>query len=639
MLTTIRTKTKSFLVKVLAGLLMLSFGAWGIGDMVGLVGAPSTILFEVGDEKVEMAEVEDEVRREIRRLQPLFGNQFGIEQAKALGIVDTIIQRRINDASLHLAAMKLGVAVSDDLVRNTIRNNANFQGLGGFDRNRFQQLLNENLLTESGYIAQLRQQMGRYQLIDSFSTKAAPKSMVASMYRLQQEKRIAETIEIKDSAQKNIPDPDAATLAAFHKKNATRFTAPEYRALTVLRLAAKDLAAEITLSDEDVKKAYEARIDEFSVKETRQIQQIVVDDENVARQAKKAIDDGGKFVTVAKEVAKLDEATIDLGQLNRLGLPFPELVEAAFNLKEGEVSQPVKSPLGWHLFRASGIVKGGIKTLDEVKGTLSKTVAHEKAVDSLFNLANKLEDALGGGATLEEAATRLNVKVEKISALDSSGKDKSGKALESLPGGDFLKLAFSTNEGGDSPLTESGEDGYFVLRIDGVTAPALKPLGTINDEVVAAWKADERAEKSKEVATSVVGRVNGGAGFDVISEDMRISFKTSPAFTRQPQKNDTGLPQALITKVFVSKLGQAVMARIDGGYVVARLKKIVAADPAKDAQGVKSLSGQIGTAIELDILGQLAGAYRERFGVTLNRKSVESLFIGSGRSSRRAPGR
>lgn len=639
MLTAIRTKTKSFLVKVLAGLLMLSFGAWGIGDMVGLIGAPSTILFEVGDEKVGMAEVEDLVRREIRRLQPLFGNQFGIEQAQALGIVDTVIQRRINDASLHLAAMKLGVAVSDDLVRNTIRNNPNFQGLGGFDRNRFQQLLNENRLTESGYIAQLRQQMGRYQLIDSFSTKAAPKSMVASMYRLQQEKRIAETIEIKDSAQKNIPDPDAVTLAAYLKKNASRFTAPEYRALTVLRLEVKDLAAEIKLSDEDLKEAYEARLDEFTVKETRRIQQIVVDDEATARKAKKAIDAGGTFVAVAKDVAKLDEATVDLGQLNRLGLPFPELVDAAFNLKEGGVSQPVKSALGWHLFRASEIVKGGVKTLDEVKETLKKAVAHEKAVDSLFDLSNKLEDSLGGGATLEEAAAQLNVKTRKIAALDASGKDKSGKVLDSLPGGDFLKTAFSINEGGDTPLTETGDDGYFVLRVDGVTAPALKPMATIKDEVTKAWKADKRAEKSKKVAKSVVERVNGGAGFDAISSEMRISFKTSPAFLRQPQKNDTGLPQALITKVFASKPGQAVMARIDGGYAVARLKKIIAADPAKDVQGVKSLSRQIGTAIELDILGQLAGAYRKRFGVTLNQDSVESLFIGSGRSRGRAPGR
>ncbi len=120
MLTAVRTKAKSFVVKVLAGLLMISFGAWGIGDMVGLIGAPSTVLFEVGDEKVEASFVEDEVRREVRRLQPLFGNQFTVDQAKALGMVDSIIQRQINDSSIYLAARDLGIAVSDDLVMSAI---------------------------------------------------------------------------------------------------------------------------------------------------------------------------------------------------------------------------------------------------------------------------------------------------------------------------------------------------------------------------------------------------------------------------------------------------------------------------------------------------------------------------------------
>ena len=88
MLTFIRQHTQSFVVKILAGLLIASFAVWGVGDMFTLATSSSTAIFEVGGVEVEPYEVEVEVRREVNRLAPLFGGKFGVEQAKALGIVE-----------------------------------------------------------------------------------------------------------------------------------------------------------------------------------------------------------------------------------------------------------------------------------------------------------------------------------------------------------------------------------------------------------------------------------------------------------------------------------------------------------------------------------------------------------------------
>jgi len=619
---------------------MLSFGAWGINDMFSVFSAPSSVLFNVGDIEVERAAVENEVQREINRLRPMLGNQFGTNEAKALGLVEAIMQRQINDTSILLAARELGVAVSDDLVSASIKNNPAFQGLGGFDRSRFQQALYSNLLNENGYIALTRRQMSRYQLIESLGGNTVPKILVEQIYRHRQEKRIAETVFIADKEQKDIPEPGQVELQEFHKKNAAQFTAPEYRTLTVIRLEASVLAKDISVTDEELKEAYGAREDEFTTKATREVRQMILATEEEAKRAHKALSEGAKFSAVAKDIAKMDEATTSLGRLSPSGLPFPELVDAVFSLKEGETSAPVKSQLGWHLFRVSGIQEGGKKTLDEVKGNLQKAVAKEKAVDSMYELANRLEDVLGGGATLEEAAGQMNLKVTKFEALDKSGLDKSGKRATSLPGGDFLNIAFATDEGADSALTETGSDGYFILRVEGIVPPALKPLDTVKEKVAEALKAEKRAEISKKSAEAIVTRVNGGASFDAIAGEMRQSFKTSPAITRRPDKNDSGLSQSLITKIFAINPGKAVLDRTDSGYTVARLKTIVAADPAKDDKGVKELSGTIGNALEADILSQLAGAYRKRFGVNVNRQVVNSLFTsGSGRGQRPAPRR
>ncbi len=638
MLTAIRTHTKSLVVKILAGLLVVSFAVWGIEDMFTLATSSASPIFEVGSLEGDEDVIRDEVRRQIRRLRPMFGNQFTVDQAKALGIVESVVQRQIDDTALRLASQGMGIEISDDLVSKEIRNTPGFQAFGSFDQARFQRFLNENLMTEARYIAAIRGELSNNQLLDSFTSKTAPKMLVDSVYRHRQEKRIAETIVVSDSTQQKISEPDQPTLIGYHKDKASLFTAPEYRALSVVRLDAADLAGEILVADNEVKEAYEARVDEFTTPETRNVKQMIVAEEADAKRASEALSQGRDFAAVAMEIAKMDATAIDLGRVGRADMPFPELTDAVFALKSGESSAPQKSPLGWHVFSVNGIQLGGTKTFDGVKDRLTKDIAMEKAIDSLFELANKLEDSLGGGATLEETASQLNLKVVKFDAVDRSGKGKDSKPISNLPGGDFIGIAFSTEEGAESPLSETGNDGYFVLRVDGITAPVLKPLDTIKAEVIQAWKDEKRAEKSKQAATAIVARVNSGTLLNAIASEMGLEIMTSPALTRQPGKNSGGLPQPLVDKIFSLSKGEAAMARSGSGYAVGRLKEVTTAVPAADKEGLDKISDQLGLALQEDIFTQLAGGLRDRYGVTVNRQAIDGLFL-SGVGGSRRPGR
>ncbi|HIM25621.1 MAG TPA: hypothetical protein EYM29_08455 [Rhodospirillales bacterium] len=638
MLTAIRTHTKSLVVKILAGLLVVSFAIWGIEDMFTLATSSASPIFEVGSLEGDEDVIRDEVRRQIRRLRPMFGNQFTVDQAKALGIVESVVQRQIDDTALRLASQGMGIEISDDLVSKEIRNTPGFQAFGSFDQARFQRFLNENLMTEARYIAAIRGELSNNQLLDSFTSKTAPKMLVDSVYRHRQEKRIAETIVVSDSTQQKISEPDQPTLIGYHKDKASLFTAPEYRALSVVRLDAADLAGEILVANNEVKEAYEARVDEFTTPETRNVKQMIVAEEADAKRASEALSQGRDFAAVAMEIAKMDATAIDLGRVGRADMPFPELTDAVFALKSGESSAPQKSPLGWHVFSVNGIQLGGTKTFDGVKDRLTKDIAMEKAIDSLFELANKLEDSLGGGATLEETASQLNLKVVKFDAVDRSGKGKDSKPISNLPGGDFIGIAFSTEEGAESPLSETGNDGYFVLRVDGITAPVLKPLDTIKAEVIQAWKDEKRAEKSKQAATAIVARVNSGTLLNAIASEMGLEIMTSPALTRQPGKNSGGLPQPLVDKIFSLSKGEAAMARSGSGYAVGRLKEVTTAVPAADKEGLDKISDQLGLALQEDIFTQLAGGLRDRYGVTVNRQAIDGLFL-SGVGGSRRPGR
>src|SRR5260221_13986850 len=114
----------------------------------------------------------------------------------------------------------------------------------------------------------------------------------------------------------------------------------------------------------------------------------------------------------------------------------PEHADSAFALKDGEVGKPMQSPFGWHIFKVTGVEEGTTKPFESVREQIAKDVAHETAADELYKRSNEVEDALAGGATLDQVAAKFNLKEVKIAAVDLDGSDPKGTpvALTHAPG-------------------------------------------------------------------------------------------------------------------------------------------------------------------------------------------------------------
>ena len=86
MLSVIRNKAASFVAKILAGLLIISFGAWGVNDYISdSVTTAGEAVAEVGGTEISPYALQDEVRQDLRRMAPLFGNRLTQEQMVAMG--------------------------------------------------------------------------------------------------------------------------------------------------------------------------------------------------------------------------------------------------------------------------------------------------------------------------------------------------------------------------------------------------------------------------------------------------------------------------------------------------------------------------------------------------------------------------
>lgn len=628
MLEFLRTHSKSVFIKALFFLLILSFVAWGITGFSGMQLGGGPRVAEVGDVKVTPQHLNAEYMRELNRLHMLFGRSISRDEAKSLGVIDGVLGKVVSETLFDLAAKDLGVVISDATVREAIFSDQRFQGQTGFNRARFEEFLQFMGYSEIGYTEVRRSELARWQVAGTVGAGAeAPKVMVEAIYRFRNEKREAEVFSVADSAMTGIPAPTEEQLVAFHTDEAASFTAPEYRALTVARIEAADLAKEMSVSDEEIKDAYTQRQNEFDLPERREIEQVLVGPDEKAKidQIAERIAAGDDFDATAKTIAG-DGAVTDIGLVSRDFL-LAELAEAAFKLDSGKASGVIKSPLGYHILRVKRIEPAHRSSLDDVRDALSAGIAKDKAIDALFSLANRLEDTLGGGATLEEAAAQLNLRVSKVAAVDANGLNPKGEAVTDLPPGDkFLPTAFETEKGMDSLLTEAGQEGYFVLRVDDVTPSALRPLDTVRADVVAGWTARQRADKAKATAEALSQRANNGEPMQALAASVGAEVKAVEPFLRAERAPRHGLSRQMVADLFAAKVGEAVTARGPDGYVVGRLTKVVNAVPGTDPDGVAGVAEQISNAMRNDLRSGFARALEAEHGVWIDQKTLDEVL-------------
>ncbi|HYD31830.1 MAG TPA: SurA N-terminal domain-containing protein [Azospirillaceae bacterium] len=622
MLQLIRGTVGSWIVKILFILLIASFGVWGIGDVIRSAGQSNTVA-EVGGVEIGRQELDQTFRQQIQRLRPMFGGQFDVEQAVQMGMLDQSLQQIVQRVLIDLAARDAELRISDAVIRQRIADEPAFRNQqGAFDPDRFHRVLASNNLSEAGLIQMLRGEIARETVLGAIEAGAqAPQPLVETLYRFRNETRVAEVLTIRNAGVADVGQPDEAALQAFHQDKAVRFTAPEFRTLTVASLAPDDIAQDITVPDEEVRAAYDARINEFRTPERRSVAQALVETEEKAKEIAAA---AGNAAGLADAAQKVGTDAMPLGQVMKEDLP-EELADAVFLAPSGAITQPIRSALGWHVVGVTAIEPGSTQSFDEVKNQILADLRREKAADRLFEVSNQLEDALAGGANLEEAAARLGLRPIKIAAVDNTGKDPSGKVAEGVPAlPEVLKTAFSLEKGQESRLAETKEGTYFLVRVDEVTPPALKPLNEVRPQVIAAWTEEQRAKKAAEKAEKAAQRLKDGAALDAVAQEFGGEAKVSEPFTRTAK--GANLPPQLVAELFTLKPGAVTSAATGDSQVIARLKNIRPADPATAGAALAQVRDQAVKGIAGDLAVQFAEALRQKYPVEIQPRTLQSMY-------------
>jgi peptidyl-prolyl cis-trans isomerase C len=176
-----------------------------------------------------------------------------------------------------------------------------------------------------------------------------------------------------------------------------------------------------TVSEDEAKKIYDARVASMPPQEEVSARHILVDSEEKAKELRTKIVAGADFAQVAKENSKDTGSKEQGGLLGYFtqGQMVPEFEAAAFKMQKGEVSEPVKTNFGWHIIKLEDRRRKEPPSFDAVKTTIMNSLVVRKAQEKAAELRKQ--------ATLDYVDAGIKKQVEEQKAKDAAAA-KAGAA-------------------------------------------------------------------------------------------------------------------------------------------------------------------------------------------------------------------
>ena len=404
--------------------------------------------------------------------------------------------------------------------------------------------------------------------------------------------------------------------------------APEYRTITVVSLTPEALVGEVVVPENEIEDEYAFRGDQYRTPERRDMDQLIYADEPAARKAQSALVEGADIVTYASDSGAVNADVVSMGLMSHADL-LDEIADSVFALGEGGISEPLESPFGWHVFRVNTIEPESQTTLDEAYDEIAHDLALERAGDVLIELGNVLEDELAGGASLAEAAARLDLEVGHIEAVDAGGLGPAGVEAAGLPADreGFVRAAFAAEVGYETRLIDTADGGAFMLLVERITPPAARSLESVREAVIEAWRDVERQRTAGELAETLVAEAHSGKALEALAGARGLGVRATEPLGRRAIRTEPDVSPILIGKLFEATVGEVVTApRPAGGHVVARLKEVIAAERHTDDDAYAQLKEGLRRGMGQDLMAQYQAHLADDLGVEVNQGSVEALF-------------
>lgn len=626
MLQFIRSKVTSIFIKVLFGILILSFAIWGIGDIF-LGNKDGEAVISIGDKDYNanyFLSAYEKARRAMR-LPPEY------EDLVKPQIIESVKQSIIRNGLLSAETLNLNLVYGDTQLKKWVGRSEAFRDSSGkFDPELLRQALFNSGLSEADFFSSLREEMRNNQLISAVASSVSPPDiLIEKIFKYRNEKRTVNIAEFTGETIVSLPEQSESDLRKLYTETKSDYMAPVYRSVTYVHIDPKELAKDIMISEEAVAEEYDARRDELTIPGSRDLKQLIFSEEDLAQKFINSITSALSTAEVTKRISEIGETAnvLEMKDVTETDLIDTNERKAAFETPVGQLSSIIETSFGWKVFFPIKNTPEVITPLSAVRQKLRDELANEKALDNIFDLTNVFEDSLAGGASIEQAAREINFRSSRLKSIDKNGKSETGTIIGGITEQkQFLSTVFDTPVGEQSQLLESEDGGYFVLRIESETKARQKPFNEVIVEVKKAWEATETKKALMKKAKDFAGESRTMGSLIRAAEKSGIQQLQIGPFTRFGEGIEAKYnPNELASIAFELRKNDIGIADNGSSVSVLEVVKIAPAKMNKKGKEWLSLEKELISGMEQDYLEGIHTALKKKFNVSINQNYIEKL--------------
>ncbi len=627
MLDSLRAATQTWIAKLLLGMLVLSFAAWGIADIFREDMSGSAVL-SAGKSEVSAVEYRFAYEQQMMRLSQQFQQRLTKEQAQALGVESQVISQLAAGVVLDEEAHQMNLGITKDGIARLVAEDPSFHDASGrFSPAQFDAVMRQSNIRAQDYLDSRTQVARRQQIVEAVTDGiSVPDTLLKALALYEGESRTVDYITIQPEKAADIAAPSDDALKAYFEANKAQYAAPEYRKLTYVKLEPSDIADPSQVTPEEISEYYEKNQSRYSTTEKRTIEQLSFADEAAANAAAEKLKTGMSFDDLAKELNKSAD-DIKLGTFEKSALPDPVLAEAAFGLSKDQASDVVKGAFGPVILRVSDIDAAHTKPLAEVEQEIRLSIATTIAATAISNVRDQLEEDISNGVPLAEAATKLALKPVTIAAIDAEGNDMSEKPVENLPvQAQLISNLFQTDKGIDNDPLSLGTNGFLWYQADDIIAARDRTLDEVKDKLVEAWKADEAIKNLIAKTDELKKKVQDGTTLEALAEELGLEKNTKRGVTRSA--NDIELGSAAVAAVFRGANGHIGTAATPNNDAQILFKVTDVVEPAGiSAESItEDRRKAAANGLSDDLLTQLIAELQKQYPVKVNQTAINNAM-------------
>ncbi|MBH2893275.1 peptidylprolyl isomerase [Serratia marcescens] len=539
MMDNLRAAANHVVLKIILALIILSFVLTGVGNY--LIGGSGDYAAKVNGQTIERAQLEQAFQSERSRMQQQLGDQFSAlagNEGYMQQMRRQVLSQLIDNMLLDQYAKKLGLAVSDDQIKDAIRKAPYFQTNGQFDNAKYLDLIGRMGYTADNFAQSMRQQLVNQQVIQAFGESGfvlpSESQAMAALVLQERDVRLA-TIDLKALQAKQSAGDDE--LKAYYDQNKNSFIAPEQVKVSYIPLDAASMQDKVKVSEEDINAYYDQHKSSYGQPERKNYSVIQLKTEAEANAALDELKKGADFATLAKEKSTDIISRRTGGELGWLEpeTTADELKQA--NLTEkGQLSGVVKSSVGYLIVRLNDIEPEKLKPLSEVHDAIAKQVQQEKAVDAYYALQQKVsEAATSDNESLASAEEAAGVKAAQS---DWFTRDNIPAALNFKP---VVQAIFDGSligengaPGSNSDVITVDGDRAFVVRVSGHKPEGIEPFDQVKDRVAELVKRNKALQAAKLQGEKLLVELKQGKGDEAMNA-AGLSFGAVQKMARAPE--------------------------------------------------------------------------------------------------------